>query len=639
MTLNRQLWLAIVLILVLAFVGTFAVSTLAAKRYLEDQLRLKNLDNATSLALSMSQMPKDEVTIELLLAAQFDAGHYKLIRLTDPRGETRMERSSQIASTAGGTPSWFVNLFPINVVPGIAQVQDGWRQYGTLQLESHDRFAYAELWRGSKQLLLWFLGVALFAGLLGTALLRLILRPLSRVVDQAEAIGSRHFITTPEPATLEFRRLVRSMNTLSFRVRDMLATEAGRVEALRQAAQYDPVSGLLKREAFMDKLDSVLSRDSKRSTGMLVILRLNRLAELNREIGHVATDAMLKRIGERLNQFASLRTMLWSVGRIGGTDFALLAPGETDATTTAQLFAAEVVQAMEQPSRTGDELPVGATPFAPDEQRAAILARTDAALAASEETGQVVVRHAEVDGGSHLPTDLPGWRALLEPAMDIQHVSLNRFPVVSTNGQLLHQECPVRLQLEDQELAAGHFIAWVGRLGWIARLDALVVEAAMQLIEQQGDPVAVNLSAESICDSAFVDQLVHWMRQRPDTAAKLWLDVPEHGALHHLPEFRSFCQATQPLRCQLGLKHAGPGFARISELHDLGLSHLKLDSSLSHGIDEKPGNQSFVRGLCTVVHSIGMLAIAEGISADGERSCMQDLGVDAFTGPAVRLQP
>ncbi len=637
MTLNRQLWLAIVLILVLAFCGTFIVSTLAAKRYIEQELTVKNLDNATSLALSMSQMPKDLVTIELLLAAQFDAGHYRLIRLSDPQGEVLVERLSDVPSTEGGAPAWFIEAFPIEVPPGIAQIQDGWRQFGTLQLETHDRFAYTSLWQGTRQQLMWFLSVALLAGILGTALLRIILRPLDRVVRQAEAIGERQFVTTPEPATAEFRRLVRAMNTLSNRVRDMLTRESGRVEELLRAAQFDAVTGLLKREAFMRRLDSALQSNTKHSTGVMAILRLTNLVEMNQDIGHVATDQLLQAIGERLNRFAGERATRWTVGRLGGTDLGLLAPGETDPNVTTSLFLAEVQSALTQGGQSPEELAVGATSFRPSETKPAVLTRTDAALTASLETGQVVVREAVSDTDSELPTDLPSWRELLEPALQTRHVSLNQFPVQTSSGELLHFECPVRLKVGERQLAAGFFIAWVARLGWIARLDELVIEAALREIRRSGKSIAVNVSAESICHPEFVEALVERMRDNPDLAAKLWLDVPEHGALHHLAEFRSFCMAIKPLRCQLGLKHAGPEFSRIAEMHDLGLHHLKLDSSLCRNIDSDSSHQSFVRGVCTVVHSIGMLAIAEGVSSEAERATLVSLGADALTGPAIKL--
>ena len=86
MSLSKQLWLAVVLLLAIVFSVSFLVTTLSARAYLEKQLSMKNADNATSLALSLTQQGADAVLLELTLSAQFDTGFYELIELTDPEG-------------------------------------------------------------------------------------------------------------------------------------------------------------------------------------------------------------------------------------------------------------------------------------------------------------------------------------------------------------------------------------------------------------------------------------------------------------------------------------------------------------------------------------------------------------------------
>jgi len=166
MSLRKQLWLAIAIIMVLAFGGSFVVSTLSAQRYLSNQLYLKNLDNATALAISMSQVAEDPVSVELLLSAQFDSGHYQFIRLADPSGKPILDRSNPEIPV--GAPAWFQRLIPLEAPPGIAQVQAGWRQFGTLSLQSHGKFAYEALWQGTLNLLFWFTLGAAVTGFLGT---------------------------------------------------------------------------------------------------------------------------------------------------------------------------------------------------------------------------------------------------------------------------------------------------------------------------------------------------------------------------------------------------------------------------------------------------------------------------------------
>ena len=71
MTLTKQLWVAVALVMALAFGCSVVVSVLSARDYLQNALEVKNIDNATSLALSLSQLDKDPVTVELQVAAQF----------------------------------------------------------------------------------------------------------------------------------------------------------------------------------------------------------------------------------------------------------------------------------------------------------------------------------------------------------------------------------------------------------------------------------------------------------------------------------------------------------------------------------------------------------------------------------------
>lgn len=635
MSLNRQLWLAVVVVMVLAFGGTFMVSTAAARHYLAQQLFVKNVDNATVLALSMSQIQKDPVTLELLLSAQFDAGHYRLIRLTDPSGKLIVERRND--SPVEGVPPAFVAAVPLDIAPGVAQVQDGWKQFGTLTLESHDQYVYAELWSGTLRLLAWFTVTALVTGVIGSILLRLILRPLKAVVEQAEAIGGRQFVSQAEPATLEFRRLVRSMNALSGRVQQMLQAESQRVEQLRRQVQIDPLTGLRNRETFIAALEDALTREDLGASGTLVILRLAGLAELNRTIGREAADQLLCRVSERLSHAASERASLWLVARLSSSDFAVMAPGETDALAVATLLWSQAQLALDRPD-TEKETAIWAAccPYQCGESRSTVLARADGALAQAEQSGTAVVRAVELPARSLLPTDLASWRTTLEDAMRTHGVQLGQYPVNAVGGPVLHYESPVRLKIGKEWLPAARFIAWAARLGLMTRLDTLVIEAALRRISENRTGLSVNISPEALCDPGFVEFMGRELQRAPDLADLLWLEVPEYGALRHLPEFRGFCRSLKPLGCKFGLKHAGLHFSRIWELHDLGLDYLKIDGSIVQGVREGASHQVFLRSLCTVAHTIGLRTIAAGIDDERDIAVLIDLGIDGFTGPAVR---
>jgi len=634
MSLIKQLWIAIAIVMSLAFGGSLVVSTLSARHYLEQQLYIKNLDNATSLALSLSQMPKDPVTVELQISAQFDAGHYRMIRLTSPGGEVLVERIYTDAEL--GAPQWFAAMFPIEVRAGLAQVQDGWRQFGTLTLESHSRYAYDALWNATLQLLAWFLIGGALTGLIGTLILKFITRPLDRVVEQAEAIGGRRFIMTPEPSTREFRSVVRAMNALSERVRAMLTEESARLEALRYKSQHDELTGLVNRNQFLNLLDTAVTRDDTRAGGALAIARLLDLAELNRELGHAAVDGLIGQIGERLRALSDTGAGI-ETGRLNNTDFALLAQGEPEAGKLAERLASALHPLLDDWSaRATLRMPIGASAYPAGETRGHLLARVDGALAAAEQGGDRALHCAAMESA---PThaDLGSWRDALGAALEQSgSMKLALFPAVSADGALLHFEAPMRLLLDGEWRGAGYFLPWAARLGMMSRLDGAVVRLALEQIEHDGSPVGINLSPESLCDAGFRGELFTLLQSKPQTVAKLWIELPEFGVLRHLAEFRALCLALRPLGCKLGIEHVGRQFSRIGDLHDLGLDYLKVDASMVHGIDTDTGNQSFLRGLCVVAHAIGLTVIAEGVANDREREALKTLGIDGMTGSGIR---
>ncbi len=635
MSLTKQLWVSVAVLMALAFGASFVLSALSAQNYLEEQLYLKNTDNATSLALSMSQVADDPVTVELLLSAQFDSGHYQFIRLVDPHGAVLIEHTNSAVSI--DVPGWFQKLVPLQPSAGVAQVQNGWKQFGTLFLQSHSRFAYESLWQETRNLSFWFLGVATLAGLFGTLAIRSITRPLAEVVHQAKAIGARRFITVAEPSIPELRTLVGAMNGLSIRVKKMLADESERLEVLRKEIEHDPLTGLLLRDSFLKRIESVLSRDDASAAGGLVIARMVKLDDMNQSIGREATDQLLRRIGEQLSALCPENTER-VVGRLRGGDFALLAPGNNATFNLAQEVADVLHLAVNHPGNAAEcFLPVGATAMEPGETLSRLLSRIDTALITAERNGSGAVQVATTEAQPRQITDLESWRVALNQALDADRLKLARFPVIDVKGQLLHFETPVRLCIEGDWLTAGSVLPWASRLGLMPRLDIKVVERALEEIAEQGKPLGVNISPEALCDPGFRAALIQKLHKAPQLANSLWLEISEGGAVRHVAEFRQLVESLKPLGAKIGIEHVGPQFFRIGDLHDLGLDYVKIDSSLIRGIHENPGSQAFLRGLCMIVHSIGMTAIAEGVQCLEEMRCLTSLGVDGVTGPAVKL--
>ncbi len=632
MSLIKQLWLTIVVLLLLAFGGSLFIGVTTSRHYIEQEVQIKNADNANALALSMSQMDKDPVTIGLLLAAQYDTGHYQLIELRDPDGEIidHREGTEQVADV----PAWFVDLVRFEVPPGRAVVQDGWRQYGTLTLQSQHSFAYQSLWRSTLELLGWFALAGVISLALAGWIVRTIRRPLKAVVKQAQDIGNRRFTTSPEPRTRELREVVQAMNLLSSSVHDMLGRESERLDQLRRRLQHDAVTGVLNREAFLAQLRSALESSGHKANGTLALVRLARLGEVSERLGHADTDALLRSLAHHLDQIGKVRGG-GVAGRLGGGDFALLLPASLDPAAVGRDITQHLKLLKQEETQLALGLPSALITYSQGDKANALLSSLDGALATAENDGDLAQLIAE--GPERLPlfNSHAEWRRALEEAMETG-VYLGHFPVLDVKGHLLHLECPSRLRLKGEWRNAGVFMPWISRLELNAQLDIAVAGTALTEIARHGKPLGINLSPASVRNARFVLDLRALIHSQRDAARKLWIEVPESMVIHDLESFRSLCRELLPFGCQLGLEHVGREFRRISDLHDIGLAYLKIDASLVRGVDTSPEQQTILRGMATLCHSIGVKAIAEGVDSLQESELLYELGMDGVTGPGVR---
>ncbi len=634
MSMFRQLWLAILASTLMALTGSLLVSMLSARSYLESQLSIKNTDNATALALSLSQSKPDAVMIELVVSSLFDGGHYELVKVTDPQGLTMVERQSTELDL--GAPAWFVNLLPIRAQAGQAQISSGWTQLGVVTLISHSRFAYAALWSSAKEMVLALVLAGLAGGAMASLVLRRLRRPLNAVIDQAQAITERRFVTMQEPAVPELQKLARAMNTTVARLKTMFDDEAKRLEGMRREANCDALTGLANRNNFIARLrDTVRAEDA--SGGTVFIARVANLARVNQDLGRQATDDLLRAFARGFLTIAQ-KYPESVAARLNGADFALLVPAlQSPAEIGQQLLDALVGEASiylpNQPTTW-----VGGGHFPTGLELEPILAQVDAALAAVEIQGTDGLKVVDLHANDADPKSSDEWSNLIRNALEQRWVRLVSFPVVSLDGVLIHSECPLRLMFdsEGEWLPAGKFWPVAERLRLTPALDLAAVSLGLDALEN--DPqlkgLAINLSASSIQNSDFRLDLQRILKRRTGTS-RLWLEVSESGVLAHFDAFVSLCASLRSAGCKVGLEHFGRQFSEIGKLHGLGLDYLKVDSSFIRGLHSDQGNQAFLKGLTSIAHGIGLSVFAEGVTTLDDLDALRHVGFDGATGPAI----
>ncbi len=632
MSMYRQLWLAIILSMLMALLGGLLASTLNARSYLTEQLRSKNADNATALALALSQQNADAVMVELTVSALFDSGHYALIRVIDPLGKVIVERAA--APSVEAVPEWFVKALPLTAAPGQAQISSGWNQLGTLTLVSTSRFAYEALWKSVLQLMLALGLSGLVGGYLGTLILSRLREPLQRVINQASAISERRFVLIDVPDVPELKQLATAMNGMVTRLRGMFDEEAQRLEVLRVAANYDPLTGLANRTFFLVQLLDLL--DSEEATGRtLLLVRVADFTGLNQRLGQAATQEMLKAVASVLRQHeAQVRGV---AARIGEADFALLLPSQVQARGMAEELLHTLAETTATSPGSGPVAYIGMGKLQRGQDIAGLMAQASSALAAAEAQGLNAIQ--EADAGS-LSADMDKTAQLIRKALAQGKIRLAQRPVLDLKGKLVHYECPLELMLDGASgwQPAGRFMEIAEDFRLAPLLDLAAIKLGLEKL--RSDPalagVAINLSAPSLREPDFSQNLLGLLKKDPGLAHRLFLETPEAAVIHHMDSFRTLVTEIRKTGSRAGLDHFGRHYSHAGVLHDLGLDFLKVDASFIRGLQYSADNQVFLKGLAQVAHKMGMQVYAEGVIDRAELAALGSAAFDGAIGLGVK---
>lgn len=626
MSLVKRLWIVVGLIIVATVLVAGIINIHAAQRYLENELKVKNLDTATALALTVSQGATDAVMVELLLSSQFDLGHYQRIDYLAPDGRLLAHRERVTRPPA--VPAWFMRLFPITAEPGVAVIQSGWTQLGSIRLYSDPSFAHDSLWKSALLLAEIFSLGGVLLGLLGMVYIRRVLHPLKGVVAQAEALAERRYLEVRPPRTLEFRLIIEAMNRLTQRTKSVLDDESARLSKLKTEHEVDPATGFMVREVFRRSAAAEIEREDTHPQGLLLLVRIANLEELNHEIGRHQADHLIGLMAQQmrlaLQSHAGTR-----YGRLGASDFGILLPGQGERALLKQLHAG-IVQADHGGLL---QLSYGAARYGPHSSISELLSSCDQSLAPATADGPVM----QMPEGMVPSRSAREWVEILQVALRQHEFRLALYPVRGRDHSYLNTEAPARIHSSvcGETLVAGVFLPWARREGLVGQVDLEILTLTLASVERHGHAICINLGYESVCDEVQLQRIVEVLARHESQAPRLCLDVAEDIAFAHPQAFARFCERVRPLGCQVGIEHLDHHVGRLASLHGLGLHYVKLGRALVKDVRQETAVQILLRGLCTVAHTMGLQVIAEGVSQEDDVPMLFELGFDGVTGSAV----
>ncbi|MDR5901631.1 EAL domain-containing protein [Halomonas icarae] len=410
-------------------------------------------------------------------------------------------------------------------------------------------------------------------------------------------------------------------------------TQQRKQEALiAYQATHDPLTGLLNRSAFDERLEAAFDQAQQDQTLLVVMhVDLDGFKAINDGLGHHIGNQLLIEIASRLRQWIGEGD---TPARMTGDEFALLLP-DFDRPQAAIEMAEKILDALSTPFVI-EERPLhisASIGIACNGESLAqafeMMQRADLAVTSAKQQGRNTWHWYQGDI-QRVTEDMVLLRHDLHTALHDDQFELFYQPIVeAVSGRLRGLEALIRWRHPKKGMIApGMFIPLAEQTGQIIPLGRWVLrracrDAAIMCRAGRRDlPVAVNISSLQFRRSGFLADVQSALDDAGLPPELLELEITESVLLNGAESAIELIEALKGMGVRVALDDFGTGFSSLSYLRDLPIHKVKLDRAFIHDITTSRNNAAIVQGIITMAHHLGLLVVAEGIE---EQAQQQDL--------------
>ena len=412
-----------------------------------------------------------------------------------------------------------------------------------------------------------------------------------------------------------------------------------REEQLSYLAYYDAMTALPNRRLFQDRLGQLAHGGAPMMA--VVLINLDRFAQLNDAMGRHTGDTLLVQIGQRLGHGLPES---FNVARIGGDTFALTLTDLARGEEAAELLQSAVFGALDQPFQLdGQEVRIstraGLALYPADGGDAETLFKhAEAALKNAKSSGQRYLYYAP-----RMNAALAARMALehaLQTALEERQFEMYYQPRVDlVTGRVVSAEALIRWNHPARGLIGPvDFIALAEETGLIRPIGAWVIDAVCSQQKVWRDssaplvPVAINLSAVQCVQAELLNTIAGTMAAHGLEQKFIEFELTETAVMNNPDEAARNLRSLKALGVQLSLDDFGTGYSSLAQLKRFPFDFVKIDRSFVSGVDTNAEDEAIAAAIIAMAHSLGLKVVAEGVETNAQLQIMRTLKCDEMQG-------
>ena len=421
-------------------------------------------------------------------------------------------------------------------------------------------------------------------------------------------------------------------------------TDSKRIEQeLLHLANYDALTGLPSRSLLIEKLSkAIINARRNHSKVALLFLDLDNFKTINDSLGHSAGDRLLIVVAQRL--LAAARD-IGLVARLSGDEFViLLENAEND--TQIRSCAMRVLAQFNNPILLNDNHSanltgsIGVSIFPDHAQTPSDLLKfADIAMYQAKNEGRNTVQYfnQDMDAKSRYRAQM---LSALKTALARNEFELNFQPRMDLKTNQI-VSCEALLRWNSSELGRigpDIFIPLAEESGQIIEIGEWVLNESMSVLNYWHSlgynhlGMSVNVSALQLLRSKLATQIGLLIEKFNLPAYCIELEITESMVLSQHAQPLSNLWGLKDLGVTLSLDDFGTGYSSLSYLKQLPIDSLKIDKSFICEIGPNANDNTLVKTIIALGHSLGMTVIAEGVEIEEHMQLLQEFGCDEIQG-------
>ncbi|MCY7296673.1 EAL domain-containing response regulator [Alteromonas sp. a30] len=412
-------------------------------------------------------------------------------------------------------------------------------------------------------------------------------------------------------------------------------------EKMRHISEHDSLTNVGNRYKF----DNALRTAVEQSQGQhfcigLVMVNIEHFKWVNDAYGHEVGNQVLQHLAQTLRHLAQDNE---EVFRLGGDEFAILLTGLLYAHIDD--IGQRILEKLKKPLQVGNQkLKINVTmgvAFYPQNARNAAELLRSAGIAeyCSKQTGSNTICFVDDDIKEQFMR-----RYQIEEdiklGLERREFVLHYQPMISAKtGHLLSCEALVRWQHPTQGLLfPDQFVHEAEESGLILELGRWIIEEALHQLYQWQSllddnlVMSINISPRQLHDPHLVQFLNSKRQQYSLLPSQIEIEITETVLLKNTTDVMRTLNALSSQGYKIALDDFGTGFSSIQHLHSFPISTVKIDKSLMPHKNSSKKSISLLEGLVSMLKSMHLSIVAEGIETQENMVFCQKIGVERLQG-------